>query len=540
MCIFPFEICDGVNHCVGGDDELHCKAPLCPSNCNCLGFAAVCKSFLPNEFFQVNDKVYLKYFELHMDLVNQFLSDQFHNNRFLIMLNLTSNSFAYVCSDQETGFKNPFFSLRNLHVLDVSSNKITILLDRCFETNIFLRELYVRRNNINDAEASCFVNLRMLRMLDLSENAIGKIHKDLFRDLFSLKYLNVMENPILHIETDLGMTGLQEIFTEDYRFCCLATVADALCTAKRQWFSTCEDLLEHLAMRIIVWFIAIISFVFNIISFIVKARVILKKTSVSYSIMIACLALSDFCFSLYLVSIACADVYYRGNFILHQIPWRQSFMCTLLSFLSYLSLLSSNVILLTITLVRLIVVLFPLNIKFKSKEFISKLLGFLTFILVCFCSIVHFHTAKSPEKHSNTMCLYVIAESPSLLQEIAVYTLIILNTFSVVFIPVAYGSINHIISIRNEHIQDRAGRLSGAYVSLSMQIILVMFSNVACWVPTVVICILTLLGYEIGTVLIKWMVILILPINCAINPLVFTVLSSARKENSVGSDQKPN
>ena len=40
-CLSPENVCDGISHCLSGDDELMCDMS-CPNNCECLGHAIEC------------------------------------------------------------------------------------------------------------------------------------------------------------------------------------------------------------------------------------------------------------------------------------------------------------------------------------------------------------------------------------------------------------------------------------------------------------------------------------------------------------------
>ena len=45
-CVHPSEVCDGTVHCDLGEDELACDAPVCPPTCQCSGYAMKCRTFI--------------------------------------------------------------------------------------------------------------------------------------------------------------------------------------------------------------------------------------------------------------------------------------------------------------------------------------------------------------------------------------------------------------------------------------------------------------------------------------------------------------
>ena len=51
------------------------------------------------------------------------------------------------------------------------------------------------------------------------------------------------------------------------------------------------------------------------------------RSNVEHSLYLRHLAASDFLMGIYLAIIACADISFRGEYIVHEEYWRHSFMC---------------------------------------------------------------------------------------------------------------------------------------------------------------------------------------------------------------------
>lgn len=76
-----------------------------------------------------------------------------------------------------------------------------------------------------------------------------------------------------------------------------------------------------------VWAMAIIGIVGNIL--VLMGRYFVKKTrsNVEHSLYLRHLAGSDLLMGIYLAIIACADISFRGNYLVHEESWRHGRLC---------------------------------------------------------------------------------------------------------------------------------------------------------------------------------------------------------------------
>lgn len=95
-----------------------------------------------------------------------------------------------------TEIKNNMFKGYNVHVLDLSSNSITILNRHSFADISDLQILSLNNNKIETIPPFAFFGLKQLRYLNLNENRITQITHALFSGLEFLQYLNISNNQI--------------------------------------------------------------------------------------------------------------------------------------------------------------------------------------------------------------------------------------------------------------------------------------------------------------------------------------------------------
>ena len=104
-------------------------------------------------------------------------------------LDLSSNSISHI---------NPFLWENGsiLEILDMSSNKITSLLNSTFDGLDRLLELHLGHNSISYIDPHAFSLLQNLRILDLADNEVEYINREWFLQLLNLQKLDLSYNKI--------------------------------------------------------------------------------------------------------------------------------------------------------------------------------------------------------------------------------------------------------------------------------------------------------------------------------------------------------
>ncbi|KTF91755.1 hypothetical protein cypCar_00045860, partial [Cyprinus carpio] len=64
-------------------------------------------------------------------------------------------------------------------------------------------------------------------------------------------------------------------------------------------------------------------------------------------------------------------------------------------------------------------------------------------------------------------------------------------------------------------------------VTIAKRFFFIVFTDAMCWIPIFLLKILSLLRVQIAGTIILWVVIFILPINSALNPILYTITTSA-------------
>lgn len=117
--------------------------------------------------------------------------------------------------------------LKNLQILDLSSNKIVALPSELFaDPASTIQEIYLQNNSISVLSPKLFANLEQLQALDLASNKITStwIDRSTFAGLIRLVLLNLSNNHIMKLEPDF-FADLYTLQILNLRFNQLETIA---------------------------------------------------------------------------------------------------------------------------------------------------------------------------------------------------------------------------------------------------------------------------------------------------------------------------
>ncbi|XP_037781866.1 G-protein coupled receptor GRL101-like [Penaeus monodon] len=160
-------------------------------------------------------------------------------------------------------------------------------------------------------------------------------------------------------------------WTDEFRFCCLARGVGH-CHPPPDEFSSCEDLMSNIMLRVSVWVLGTLALSGN---FIVIVWRIYESDNKVHSFLITNLALGDLCMGFYLIIIAAVDVNYRGVYFIYDAIWRSSSLCQLAGFFSTFSSELSVFTLTVITLERFSVIIFPFRTTRLNMQWTKIIMG---------------------------------------------------------------------------------------------------------------------------------------------------------------------
>nr|XP_002807174.3 leucine-rich repeat-containing G-protein coupled receptor 5 [Callithrix jacchus] len=480
--------------------------------------------------------------------------------------------------------------LPNLQVLDLSYNLLEDLPS--FSVCQKLQKIDLRHNEIYEIKVDTFQQLLSLRSLNLAWNKIAIIHSNAFFTLPSLIKLDLSSNllssfPVtgLHGLTHLKLTGnraLQSLISSEnfpelkviempYAYqCCAFEVCENAYKISNQWnkgdnrsmddlhkkdagmfqvqderdledflldfeedlkalhsvqcspspgpFKPCEHLLDGWLIRIGVWTIAVLALSCNALVTSTVFRSPLYISSIK--LLIGVIAVVNMLMGVSSAVLAGVDAFTFGSFARHGAWWENGVGCQVIGFLSIFASESSVFLLTLAALERGISV--KCSAKFETKAPFSSLK-----VIIFLCALLALTMAAVPllggsEYGASPLCLPLPFGEPSTTGYMV--TLILLNSLCFLMMTIAYTKLYCNLDKGDlENIWD---------CSMVKHIALLLFTNCILYCPVAFLSFSSLLNLTfISPEVIKFILLVIVPLPACLNPLLYILFNPHFKED---------
>ena len=536
VCLHPDYVCDGMAHCPQRDDELLCGF-VCPTGCTCYGLAFFC-----NVRFSADKYPQLRYLSaVGSGMAPVLLTD----NVALVYLSLAD------C--QIVSFQLP--SLPNLHSLDLSLNSIEHVHVDTLLSVVRLRTLILRNNpltalfvweNISAVTASDLTYIDLSRIplkqvapslsevfpslqtLNLSHTGLRDVGEGFFRHQ-QLRVLDLRGCPLTRIPRTMfqGLEQLQSVYGDNYKMCCKDILPAGFnlgqCFAPSDEISSCGDLLHSDVYRVILSLIAALSVVGNLASFVLRVLQMQNAKSSGFAILVSHLCVADLSMGVYLAIIGLVDRVHMGSYLWNDNTWRHSITCTVAGFLCLLSSEVSAFIICVITLDRFLVLSFPF-----SRMRLQRGSAHLTCLVLwtggaLIASVPLLPVTRHWQFYSHTaVCVPLPVTKQTFAGHRYSFGVIIILNF-LLFILIAAGQACVYLSVRANRLAATNGSKQAQDVRVARRLITIALSDFMCWFPVGLLGLLASRGYPISGEVNVVLVILVLPLNAALNPFLYTV-----------------
>ncbi|XP_055954389.1 G-protein coupled receptor GRL101-like [Patella vulgata] len=357
-----------------------------------------------------------------------------------------------------------------------------------------------------------------LLSLDLSYNNITILYRGTFRGLHRLQNLELLVQ---------GLSNLITVHSDSFIFCCLKpdSVTDDNCYPKRGTFSSCDNLMRREVLRIFMWVIGVCALTGNfgtVLYRLILDRGMLKSGSGLY---ITHLGISDFLMGIYMLAIGVVDAMFRGKYIYFDQWWRNSTYCQVLGALATLSSEASALFLCLITLDRFLLIRYPLG-----QVRISPRMCRTAIICVWLFSLV---IALVPVLPGICLALPLTPDrTPGWQYSTAVFVFFNFMTFLLICIgqAIMYKSVVQSGSC----VQSKERQARDLQIARTLSIIVI--TDFICWFPICCMGLMSLGGVSIDSEVYAWAAVFILPVNSALNPIIYTASAYYKHYNLLSLD----
>ncbi len=509
ICIPLGDVCDTAIDCPLKDDEIMCDIKnTCPLMCFCYLYSLSCRNMSISHIFLGN----LSYSIFHLSLTDMSGLSTFRENLHAEVIKMSKNKVENICSTVSSVVLLRFF--------DVSQNKLTSIKGRCFVELFALKVVLLNRNNISSFESKSFVHLNKLSLVDVSHNVIEWLPSDIFDNVSQIYSLKLTNNRFAQLEKNMFKTFPVKLLIADKFHVCCITPPEMVCPTDVPWFTSCSFLFPNKAMRMLFISASLAVLVTNGLSLCEKMLRMAKFGRIHvFNIFVFFINSGDLLCALYLIIIWVADFFYGDTFVLDDLSWRRNILCTsafgvMLDFSFFMPPL-----LVLLSVARLMVVLFPFNSKFKSKEFVLPCLLLVTLAVASISGILTFIVSCTGTLPSS-LCSPFIDPTRSD-SNIKAITLIVATIQCLSFVTMSgvYFSLAKVL--KESSCSDILESQQAVKKSVTLQLVLVTASNLLCWLPSSAIFLSSLFQALHSVDLLFWATTALVPVNSVLNPVIF-------------------
>ncbi|XP_059574270.1 relaxin receptor 2 isoform X3 [Alligator mississippiensis] len=415
--------------------------------------------------------------------------------------------------------------------MDFEGNHIKALTNATFLECNALTVLCLRGNQIHFVPEKTFSSLKHLGELNLSFNSLSHLYEDQFESLQQLQSLDLetIEIPNINARMFQPLRNLSHMYFKKFRYCSYALHV-RICTPLTDGISSFEDLLANNVLRVFLWVIACITCFGNL--FVIGMRSFIRAENKTHTMSIKMLCCADCLMGVYLFFIGIFDVKYRGEYKKYAVLWMESLPCHIMGFLAMLSTEVSVLLLTYLTLEKYLVIVFPFsNIRPGKHQTVIILVSI--WIIGFVIAIIPFGDEDFFGNYygKNGVCFPLYSDQTEEIGGKGYSFGIFLGVNLLAFIIIVFSYVSMFYSIKKTALQTSEVRSHiHRDVAVANRFFFIVFTDAICWIPVFVIKILSLFQVEILDTVTSWIVIFILPINSALNPILYTLTTTVFKE----------
>ncbi|XP_036608266.1 follicle-stimulating hormone receptor isoform X1 [Trichosurus vulpecula] len=306
--------------------------------------------------------------------------------------------------------------------------------------------------------------------------------------------------------------GFDIIETElDYDLC--NEVVDVACSPKPDAFNPCEDIMGYNFLRVLIWFISILSITGNIVVLVILITSPYKLTVPRF--LMCNLAFADLCIGIYLLLIASVDIHTKSQYHNYAIDWQTGAGCDAAGFLTVFASELSVYTLTAITLERWHTITYAMQLDRKVRLRHAASIMLIGWIFAFSVALLPIFGVSSYMKVS--ICLPMDIDSP--LSQLYVISLLVLNVLAFVVICTCYTHIY--FTVRNPNIIS-----STSDTKIAKRMAMLIFTDFLCMAPISFFAISASVKMPLITVSkSKILLVLFYPINSCANPFLYAIFT---------------
>lgn len=417
-----------------------------------------------------------------------------------------------------------FRNMSSLKWISLAHNRISIIEDESFVHNTRMVDLDLSSNRIIAINRLTFGYQLIVNHLGLGNNRIESIPRDAFRELSQLKSLNLKGMKFRDLEQDTfsHLHLLEFIYFARFRYCHYASHV-RVCHPRTDGLSTSKELLAYPILKYAVWIVALVCSLGNVFVFVWRS--VSPHEDQTLSLFVRNLSIADLMMGIYLCAIGWQNRHFGEKFGQHAIKWMTSWQCTAIGFLAILSSELSVFILTIITIERYRSIT-SINrheeSEMKRRARVYVYFAWLFSILIALYPLLMWNNSYADYYAANGLCLPLHIDQPFTPGwQFSAFIYLGINFAAVLIIVALYVRMYHMIMSSRQNSRPMAEKREDAILAIRFFFIVV--TDCLCWIPIVVIKLIALTEVAISPTIYGWLVVFIIPVNSALNPIIYTL-----------------
>ena len=361
--------------------------------------------------------------------------------------------------------------------------------------------------------------LENLRYLNLNNNFISELFLDYYIFVTDLEILSIKNNRLSTISPGFFDDLNVKVIVTDHFFICCKSPSKSTCTSVKLWFESCKHLLLQRSLRVCAFCYSFFLIFCNIFAVILQRKIHIiksKENHGAFQYLVISVHLIDFTWGLYLILLVISDFIFEDNFVIQESLWKSSFVCFFSFSISLIFNILSPLLSIFISFSRLMVVIYPLNSKFRKRKFVHKcciLMYGLVATLVTGYIIIFRHVYSSvPFRLCST---FIDPTNSNLMLRTTTFFVVCLQ-FIVYILNILLNS-NIILELKKSFDQKQN------ITSLLTQFFILTVSNTICWIPSGIIFVICMFTEEFSIIMITWILIAVTSVHPVTNSILFIV-----------------
>uniref|UniRef100_A0A8C0SWD3 Relaxin family peptide receptor 1 n=1 Tax=Canis lupus familiaris TaxID=9615 RepID=A0A8C0SWD3_CANLF len=524
-----------------------CLVGSVPMQCVCRGLEVDCDETNLRAVPSVSSNVTLM--SLRWNLIRKLPPDGFRKYHNLQKLYLSHNRITFlkpgvfedlhrlewlIIEDNHLSRISPltFYGLNSLILLALMNNVLTHLPDKPLcQYMPRLHWLDLEDNHIHNLRNLTFISCGNLTVLVMRKNKINHLNENTFAPLQKLAEFSLEGIEISNIQQRMfrPLMNLSHIYFKKFQYCGYAPHVRS-CKPNTDGISSLENLLANIIQRVFVWVVSAVTCFGNI--FVICMRSHIRSENKLHAMSIISLCCADCLMGIYLFVIGAFDLKFRGEYNKHAQLWMDSIHCQLVGSLAILSTEVSVLLLTFLTLEKYICIVYPFRClrPRKCRTITVLILIWTSGFIVALIPLTNKEFFKN-YYGTNGVCFPLHSEdiesTGAQIYSVAIFLGVNLAAF--IIIVFSYGSMFYSVhqsAITATEIRNQVKK----EMILAKRFFFIVFTDALCWIPIFVLKFLSLLQVEIPGTITSWVVIFILPINSALNPILYTLTTRPFKE----------